>query len=106
MSENSIIGNIIDNITVEVVYAASSLFYEQSIIKLVILSGSNIYQAIIKSGILLKYPEINLNYNLVGIFGEIKAPTTLINHGDRIEIYRKLAKNPNNIRQQRINSKI
>lgn len=82
-------------INIEVAYAASKAPQEQLVIKLEVESGSNIQQAINASGILLKYPEINLISNQVGIFGKIKNLSTLVKHGDRIEIYRNLFREPN-----------
>ena len=85
-------------IEVEVAYAASNLAAEQSVIKLQVAKGSNIRQSIIQSGILDKYPQINLLSNLVGIFGNVKDLSHSVINGDRIEIYRKLYANPNTTR--------
>ena len=85
-------------INIEVVYAASSIEYEQSVIKLQVIDGINIQQAIELSGILSQHLEINLQINKVGIFGEIKDLSTIVKNGDRVEIYRNLYLQPNDVR--------
>ena len=54
------------NITVEVAYA---LPHRQLIIPLQVAPDSTAEQAIQVSGILAKFPEIDLNQNQIGIFG-------------------------------------
>lgn len=88
-------------IEVEVAYAASNSAAEQSVIKLQVPEGFNIRQSIMQSGILGKYPQINLLTNLVGIFGNVKDLSHTVINGDRIEIYRKLYANPNTTRMLR-----
>ncbi len=85
-------------INIEVAYAASSIEYEQSVIKLPVIDGINIQQAIELSGILSQHLEINLQINKVGIFGEIKDLSTIVKNGNRIEIYRNLYLQPNDVR--------
>lgn len=88
----------LDDISIEVVYAQPE---KQVIIPLTINSGTNIKAAIIQSGILELFPEINLDENKVGIFGKITAMDNLLREGDRIEIYRPLIADPKEIRRQR-----
>lgn len=85
-------------IQVEVVYALPN---KQTILSLRVPVGEQVRQVIEQSGILQQYPEINLNSNMVGIFGrQVKLEQTLQN-GDRIEIYRPLLADPKEIRRRR-----
>lgn len=59
-------------------------------------------QAIIESGILLHYPEIDLMENPVGIFGRQVELSTLLEDGDRVEIYRPLRVDPKEMRRNRL----
>lgn len=58
-------------------------------------------QAIAQSGILKRFPEIDLEKNKVGIFSKPCTLTTPLRTGDRVEIYRPLIADPKEIRRQR-----
>jgi putative ubiquitin-RnfH superfamily antitoxin RatB of RatAB toxin-antitoxin module len=85
-------------IAVEVVYAMPE---QQKIVELEISEGSSIEQAIIESGLLLEYPEIDLENFEVGIFGKVLNKAQLVKSGDRIEIYRALIQDPKEARRNR-----
>ena len=87
-------------IIVEVVYA---LPYEQLIISINIREGATAEQAIRASGILSRFPEIDLNVDKLGIFGKLTLLDKTLRHLDRIEIYRALLAEPKEIRKQRAN---
>lgn len=78
-------------INIEVFYASEK---QQFAFHLQLLSPCTIEQAIIESDILNQCPEINLTDNKVGIFSKVKPLSTLVNDGDRIEIYRPLLIDP------------
>jgi putative ubiquitin-RnfH superfamily antitoxin RatB of RatAB toxin-antitoxin module len=86
------------NITVEVAYA---LPHRQLIIPLQVSPESTAEQAIQVSGILAKFPEIDLNQNQIGIFGKLTRLDTVLRHMDRVEIYRPLIADPKEVRKQR-----
>jgi uncharacterized protein len=87
-----------EKIMVEVAYALPK---NQLIIPTSISPEANAEAAIRASGILQKFPEIDLNVNQIGIFGKIiKLDSPLRNH-DRIEIYRPLIADPKEVRKQR-----
>ena len=90
-------------ITVEVVYA---LPHEQLIIPIKVLEGATAEQAIKASGMLSKFPEIDLSINRIGIFGKLSHLDKHLRHLDRVEIYRALLADPKEIRKQRIGNKI
>jgi len=87
-----------DEILVEVAYA---LAHQQLIIALTVSIGSDAEQAIKTSGILNKFPDIDLSINKVGIFGKLCKLDTPLRHLDRVEIYRPLIADPKQVRQQR-----
>jgi len=83
---------------VEVAYA---LPHEQLIIPVSLPSETNAEAAIRVSGILNKFPEIDLNVNQIGIFGKLIRLDTQLRNLDRIEIYRPLIADPKEVRKQR-----
>jgi putative ubiquitin-RnfH superfamily antitoxin RatB of RatAB toxin-antitoxin module len=92
-----------NNITVEVVYAS---IHKQAIISVQISGRSTVFNAITQSGILSKFPEVDLNKNKVGIFSKIVALDHQIEDGDRIEIYRSLQVDPKEARRFRAKKKL
>ena len=84
--------------TVEVAYALPS---QQLIIPVQIAPDSNADAAIQASGILAKFPEIDLNVNQIGVFGKLIKLDTPLRHLDRVEIYRALIADPKEVRKQR-----
>jgi putative ubiquitin-RnfH superfamily antitoxin RatB of RatAB toxin-antitoxin module len=87
-----------NNITVEVAYALPS---QQLIIPIQVTAETNAEDAIRASGILQKFPEIDLNTQQIGIFGKLSRPDAKLRHLDRIEIYRPLIADPKEARKQR-----
>jgi putative ubiquitin-RnfH superfamily antitoxin RatB of RatAB toxin-antitoxin module len=85
-------------ITVEVAYALPS---EQLIVPVKVQLGTTAEQAILKSGIQNKFPEIDLAINKIGVFGKHIRLDNLLRHLDRVEIYRPLIADPKEIRKQR-----
>ncbi|MCU7836660.1 MAG: RnfH family protein [gamma proteobacterium symbiont of Taylorina sp.] len=100
VSEKPLANTLVDvsMITVEVAYAATAL---QVILPVEVNKHTTVEEAIIASGILMDFPEIDLKKNKVGIFSQLTQLTHLLNHKDRIEIYRKLIADPKEIRKQR-----
>lgn len=91
-----------ETISVELIYIEPS---SQNCLKLDLAEGTNIEQAIHRSGLLERFPEIDLNVNKVGIFSKIKELDTVLQTGDRIEIYRPLLTDPKEARRQRAKKK-
>ena len=58
-------------------------------------------QAIEASGILERFPEIDLSTNKIGIFGKAAKLDALLVEGDRVEIYRPLIADPKEARKKR-----
>ena len=62
---------------------------------------TTVRQAIKRSGILSRFPEIELAHGRVGIFGRPVRLDALLNDGDRVEIYRALIADPKEARRGR-----
>ena len=85
-------------ITVELIYPLPE---EQILFTIRVANGTTIEQAIKSSGILTKYPQIDLNLNKVGIFSKVSPLNTELREGDRIEIYRPLIADPKEARKKK-----
>ena len=90
----------IESINVEVAYALP----EKQIIRAVnVDAGTTIGAAIVQSGIMMDFPELDFKLEdaKVGIFGKAAAMTTVLADGDRVEIYRPLIADPKEVRRKR-----
>lgn len=87
-----------EKIVVEVVYAYPERYFLK---KLTLENPITIQNAIVQSGVLEKYTEIDLRQNKVGIFSRLAKLTDMVENGDRIEIYRSLVADPKEIRRKR-----
>lgn len=87
-------------IKVEVAYALADT---QWLIALDVPNGTTAEQAIIQSGILESQPSINLKQNTIGVFSKVISKDTVLQNGDRVEIYRPLSIDPKQKRLIRAN---
>lgn len=89
-----------EKINVEVAYALPS---EQTLIQLAVDPGTTMYDAVQNSGLLNKYPELDLDSTPMGIFGkaERKPKERVLEEGERVEIYRPLIADPKEVRKKR-----
>lgn len=71
-------------------------------LRLEVPDGSTVQQAIELSGVLGQYPYIDLNTQKVGIFGKLAKLDAPIKEGDRVEIYRKITADPQQVQRRRI----
>ena len=83
---------------VEVAYAAPS---RQEVIEVAVSPGATVEQAIRESGLLERFPEIDLASQRVGVFGERVQLHDPVRDGDRVEIYRPLIADPKQARRER-----
>lgn len=87
-----------ESFNVEVAYALP----EKQIIRAVnVDAGTTIGAAIVQSGIMMDFPDLELEDAKVGIFGKAAAMTTVLSDGDRVEIYRPLIADPKEVRRKR-----
>jgi putative ubiquitin-RnfH superfamily antitoxin RatB of RatAB toxin-antitoxin module len=85
-------------LSIEVCYALSG---KQEIVRLKLPVGSTLQQALEASGLLGKYPEIDLKKNKFGIFAKLSKLDSVLRDQDRVEIYRPLIADPKEVRKQR-----
>ena len=64
--------------------------------------GTALGDAIRRSGVLQAFPQLDLGTCRVGVFGKLRTLETLVQVGDRIEIYRPLIADPKAARQRRV----
>ncbi|MGA9033958.1 MAG: RnfH family protein [Sulfuricaulis sp.] len=83
---------------VEIVYATP---VRQEIIEVSVRPGATVEEVIRTSGMLAKFPEIDLTRQRVGIFGVIARLQDAVHDGDRVEIYRPLVADPKEARRKR-----
>ena len=92
---------------VSIVYA---LPHEQWVEELDVPEGSTVEQVIHMSQVLVKYPEVDLNENKVGIFAKLVKLDQVMQTGERVEIYRALPRkarsaHDNDDKKERIRAK-
>ncbi len=87
-----------DKISVEVAYARPD---KQVIVNVRVPGGTAAKDAILESGILDIFPEIDLDNCKIGIFGKLVKPDRELSEGDRVEIYRPLLADPKAVRKKR-----
>ena len=87
-----------EQIEVEVAFAKQD---EQLILTVQAAPGITVQQAIEQSGMLQRFPEIEIGKNRVGVFGKVTKLDAVLQPGDRVEIYRPLIADPKEQRKKR-----
>ncbi|MGB1262863.1 MAG: RnfH family protein [Cognaticolwellia sp.] len=85
-------------IAIEVVYGTPT---RQEIISCTIEQNTTVERAILASGIISEFPEIDLTVNKVGIWNRAAKLTDIVKDLDRIEVYRPLLADPKEVRKRR-----
>lgn len=85
-------------IQVEVVYALPAV---QPLMRVALVEGATVGDAVRASGLLEAYPEIDLAKNKVGIFSKLVKLDEKVRDRDRVEIYRPLLADPKEVRRKR-----
>jgi len=85
-------------INVEVCYPLPD---KQEVVRLRLPAGSALQQAVAASGLLEKYPELDLAKNKFGIWNKLSKLDAALRDFDRVEIYRPLIADPKEVRKQR-----
>jgi putative ubiquitin-RnfH superfamily antitoxin RatB of RatAB toxin-antitoxin module len=88
----------VETINVEVAYA---LPQKQLILPVNVDLGTTVGGAIVQSGIMMEFPDLDLENSAVGIFGKLTKMETVLQEGDRVEIYRPLIADPKEVRRKR-----
>ncbi len=97
-SQPSISSKEQDTIQIEVVYG---LAHKQKLLSLPVSNNTTVQQAIIESGIIDLFPEIDLAVNKVGIWNKAVKLSQVVEDLDRIEVYRPLIADPKEVRKRR-----
>ena len=71
-------------------------------VRLEVPDESTIQEAIELSGFLKQYPQIDLTTQKVGVYGKLAKLDAPIREGDRIEIYRKITADPQQVQRRRV----
>jgi uncharacterized protein len=74
--------------------------FKQTWLKLDVPDGSCAHHAILRSGLLDQFPEIDLARNQVGIFGKVVRLDTALAAGNRVEIYRPIIADPETVERR------
>jgi putative ubiquitin-RnfH superfamily antitoxin RatB of RatAB toxin-antitoxin module len=88
----------VSDITVTVVYALPGAVTE---IEVRLATGATVADAIERSGIAARLPDVDIAGAPVGIFGKRVRRDTTLGDGDRVELYRRLIADPKVARQRR-----
>ncbi len=73
---------------------------EQLWIRIEVADGSTVLDAIRQSGLLERFPHIDLEQQKVGIFGRLTKLDAPLQDGDRVEIYRPIIADPATVQRR------
>lgn len=74
----------------------------QTWLRLEVPEGSTVQQVLDLSGVLQQYPHIDLASQKVGIFGKLTKLDAPVKEGDRVEIYRQITADPQQVQRRRV----
>jgi putative ubiquitin-RnfH superfamily antitoxin RatB of RatAB toxin-antitoxin module len=86
-----------DPIRVEVVFATAE---RQELVALELDEGATVADAIDESGLRALFSQVDFDTLEAGIWGRVVEPTTVLGEGDRVELYRPLARDPRDARRE------
>ena len=89
-------------IQVEVAYALPA---EQVVLRVDLPSGATVRDAVARSGLLGRYPDIDLERQRVSIYARLVSLDDAVNAGDRVEVYRPLQADPKAARRANAKAK-
>lgn len=82
---------------ISVVYAETD---RQHWLPVQVHEGCTLGEAIKRSGILERYPQIDLAQQKVGVFGKLAKLDAALKNGDRVEIYRPIIADPKTVKRR------
>ncbi|RFF28987.1 MULTISPECIES: RnfH family protein [unclassified Wenzhouxiangella] len=86
-----------ERISVEVAAATPE---RQLVVPLTVPAGTTLAQAVAQADIPARIPGFEVNEDRMGIFGKRRRPDTVLQEGDRAEVYRPLTADPKEVRRQ------
>lgn len=87
-----------EELRIEVAYARPD---RQFVVALRVPVGTTALQAVARSGLLTRCPEIDASDLRLGVFGRPVSAERVLAAGERVEIYRPLQADPKEVRRQR-----
>jgi len=85
-------------VKVEVVYATP---WRQDIVGVVLAPGATVGEALERSGLRQRHPELRAGTARLGVHGRAVAPAYTLREGDRVEVLRPLPADPKELRRRR-----
>lgn len=85
-------------VAVEVCYARADV---QAVVALNVPAGTTALDAVRRSGLARRFPELDGARNPLGVFGKRVAEDHVLQDGDRVEILRPLVADPKDARRKR-----
>lgn len=76
--------------------------FKQMWLTLDVPDGCSIREAIEHSGILLHFPDLDIEAQPVGVFGKISKLDSKLQDGERVEIYRHITADPETVERRDI----
>ena len=89
------------NIDVEFVFATPE---DQFLVEVRLPEGASIADVIEASGVRERFPDIKVDTLDAGVWGKFRERDTLVQSGDRVELYRELLIDPRDARRARAGS--
>lgn len=86
-----------ERISIEV---AAGLPRRQVVIPLEVPGGTTLAEAVALADLSSVLPELEVDDQRLGVFGKLRPPDTVLQEGDRAEVYRPLAADPKEVRRQ------
>lgn len=69
-------------------------------LKLEVADDATVHEIIVSSGLLVQFPDIDLEQQKVGIFGKLTKLDATVEAGSRIEIYRPITADPESVERK------
>ncbi|WP_376697251.1 RnfH family protein [Wenzhouxiangella sp. EGI_FJ10305] len=86
-----------ERITVEVAAATPR---RQVVVALTVPAGTTLAQAVAQADLPARIPGLEVDEQRLGIYGKRQRPDTVLQDGDRAEVYRPLTADPKEVRRQ------
>ena len=85
-------------VAIEVVYCCAD---EQHVVQLMVPRGTTVTEAVRLACLAEHCPHFDEEGTTVGVYGRVVAPDTVLEAGDRVELYRPLVADPKHARRRR-----
>lgn len=82
------------------VEVAAALPERQFVLALELAAGTTLIEAVKQADLSRRLPGLEVDETRLGIYGRLRPPETLLEDGDRVEVYRPLTADPKEIRRQ------